>query len=146
LRKRLKGKIGSQDPGILFNWSSDLAMAIQVINGTQPPLPTWSNLTYPVNIHQFKDEILRFCQAGTTAGAIIHSCVIAPNSLGEYGRILYELGHLNSDGFLVQVANAATGPLARVLYFTDRAARVTCFSVDLGRPPSLQPNDFQPFV
>lgn len=143
-----KGKIGENDPAVVFNWSPALQLAVSVLNVTQPAIPTWcpAGIAYPLSVESVKSMILHVYQAGNTAGGIVSMFVIAPNNLEEYTNIVGTLAFIQSDAFILQMTLACQSHLASVNIFQDARRKTTATPLNLRRPFALAAADIQAFV
>lgn len=143
-----EGKIGENDPAVVFNWSPALQLAVSALNVTQPALPTWcpAGIAYPLSVDSVKSMLLQVFQAGNTAGGIAGMFVIAPNSLEEFTNIVCTMAFIQSDAFILQMTLACQSHLASVFIFQDARRKTTATPLNLRRPFVLAAADIQAFV
>lgn len=148
LLREWKGKIGQDDPAVVFNWSPMLHDAVAAINNTQPALPPWcpAGITYPLSVDSVKSMILQKCQGGNTAGGIVSMFVIAPNNFVECIDIVATLSYIQTEPFLLQLSFACQSCIASVFTFHDAKRHITATPLNLPRPDNLAAADIQPFV
>ncbi len=75
--------------------------------------------------------------AAVTNGGVVDNFCIAPNTTMEFGAICVRLSELNTDPFVVAMANAAGGPLIRAHSFADRKVMQASLVFNLPRPIAL---------
>ena len=125
----------------------NLSAGIRAVNlAGAPAIPNWFPIgtAFPISHEQFKSAVLNKC-AQVTNGGVQNNFCIAPNTLTEYGNIAATVSALCLDPFVVAVANAAGGPLARFHMFTERVVRQTAQEMNIV-VPFLPPGVQQAFI
>jgi hypothetical protein len=119
------------DPAICLSFNLDhLQQGVAVVNAMpaaqRPVLPMWfpAGTAYPLTCEQVKSIIMNYT-ASRTAGGVIDSFFIAPNTLVEATQICTILGILNLDPFFQAVALQGGGYLARTFLFRDSMRNLT---------------------
>ena len=141
--KNWKNKVSEFDPVVCFSWKDELSLGLQAANLAHPALPGWSPTGYPITASDFKTAVLLYCQVGATAGGVVDSFIIAPNTLVEATSVTVKVASLSLDPLTVLVANAANTSLARTHLFTDKTSRLTSTPVSVVRPLALGVGDIQ---
>jgi hypothetical protein len=125
----------NQDPAIALNiFMDNLQRGLNAVNAAAPvPLPAWIPGAYPVSMDEFISAVLQFVQQSTN-GNVVDNFSIAPNSGPESMAVAGRFVELNLDPFVISVANAAGGFLARLHGFYDREAVQVSQNINLMRP------------
>jgi len=125
----------SQDPAIALNiFMDNLQRGLNAVNVAAPvPLPAWIPGAYPVSMDVFISAVLQFVQQSTN-GNVVDNFSIAPNSGPESMAVAGRFVELNLDTFVISVANAAGGFLARLHGFYERKAVQVSQNINLMRP------------
>lgn len=117
------------DPAIAVKFSESFSAAIIATNNlppaNRPNLPVWMpGAAYPITAADVRMGIMNVC-AHATAGGVIDSFIIAPNTTVEYGRVLNRFSALCVDPFLMSIAQTALSPLATVFMLKESSRSVT---------------------
>lgn len=138
----------AQDPAIALNiFMDNLQRGLNGVNvAAMVPLPPWIPGAYPVSMDVFINSVLQFAQQGTTNGHVVDNFCIAPNSGPESMAIAVRFGDLNSEPFVISVANAAGGSLARLHGFYERKTVQVSQNINLPRPALLPLQNQQAFI
>lgn len=143
---------GGDDPAIAINiYHNNLQRGLNEVNGlssfNRPPIPLWAPaaFSYPLNADMIVSGVLEVVAAVTNGGIVDNFC-ICPNTAVEAMGISQRFGELNVDPFIVALAGAAQGPLARIHAFFERKTVQTSVNVALPRPLALGVNQIQAFI
>lgn len=114
-------KNGDDDPGVLILWDAvNVRQTLASINdpgGGVHPLPTWLRAGAPLDENTLMTMILTRVQAKTGSGGVVGNCIIAPNDMVGYGRILQGIYELYLLPFFIE---HAVCPLGHVYVMTCR--------------------------
>ena len=153
--EKLIGKFikSADDPAVALNiYYANLSSGLSVINALPalnwPAVPLWLSavgLNYPLTVDGFIMAILRVAQ-GVTNGGIVENFCICPNTSQESTAIITRFAEFNSVPFILFIANAAGGSLARLHGFHERKVVQTASNFNIPRPLDITAADFQAFV
>lgn len=148
LLQEWENAVTENDPVVAFCWSENLPRAVDQLNIDLAPIPAWALPVlggYPITSGALKLAILQCCQA-VTAGGVVDSFVIAPNTLVEYGAIVTRLTEMQLDPFIREVANLCGDYIARIHLFMDSTPRLTSTLANIPAPMNLGGGNVQAFV
>ena len=140
--------ISADDPGIALNiYMDNLQRGLLAVNTANPPLtlPAWMiGAAYHIAMDAFINSVLQHGAAATNGGIVDNFC-ISPNTASECVSVGCRINELNTDPFVIAVANAAGGHLAKIYNFHERRVVQNPTAVNILRPIALLPPNIQAF-
>ena len=111
-------KTNEDDPGCLIMWDDDniaatvknfnAAIAATAVPGAPVP-PAWLNVAGPITIPGLKLAILNHVQLSAGGGGVVGNCLIAPNTVTQYGNVLVYFHSIGNEPFFMQHAVCPIG-------------------------------------